>query len=104
MLRFLGDGPDRLLLVNLGLDLLYAPAPEPLLAPPRQQEWKMIFSTDDPQYDGPGLPEVRLDQGWRLPAEAALVFASRPLGVDDGETDSQPGATKRESSSSRKLC
>ncbi len=83
MLRFFGDGTDRLVLVNFGPDLLFAPVPEPLLAPPRQQEWKMIFSTDDLEYGGAGTPEVRLDQGWRVPAEAALVFASEPLGATD---------------------
>jgi maltooligosyltrehalose trehalohydrolase len=91
-LRFFGDGTDRLLLGNFGPDLLLAPAPEPLLAPPRQQEWKMIFSTDDPQYGGPGTPTVRLDQGWRIPAEAALVFASEPLGA----TNDGAGAQDRE--------
>ena len=30
------DGDDRLLIVNLGRDLRFAPAPEPLLAPPRR--------------------------------------------------------------------
>src|SRR5262252_2595893 len=35
VLRFFGhEGPDRLLLVNLGADLVLDPAPEPLLAPP----------------------------------------------------------------------
>jgi maltooligosyltrehalose trehalohydrolase len=92
VLRFFGDGTDRLLLVNFGPDLLFAPAPEPLLAPPRQQDWEMIFSTDDPQYGGTGTSEVRLDQGWRIPAEAALAFASRPLGATDGRAGSQDSA------------
>jgi maltooligosyltrehalose trehalohydrolase len=92
VLRFFGDGTDRLLLVNFGPDLLWAPAPEPLLAPPRQQEWMMIFSTNDPQYGGVGTPEVRLDQGWRIPAEAALVFASEPLGATDDRAGSQDSA------------
>src|SRR5205814_7935901 len=40
MLRFFGQaGNDRLLLVNLGLDLTLSPAPEPLLAPPEGSQW-----------------------------------------------------------------
>jgi len=89
VLRFFGDGADRLLLVNFGPDLLFAPAPEPLLAPPRRQKWEMIFSTDDPQYGGPGVSEVRPEQGWHIPAEAALVFASNPLGAADDRTGAQ---------------
>ncbi len=35
VLRFFAeDGDDRLLVMNLGRDLLFDPAPEPLLAPP----------------------------------------------------------------------
>ncbi len=89
VLRFFGDGTDRLLFVNFGPDLRFTPAPEPLLAPPREQEWGLIFSTDDPQYGGAGIAEIRLDQGWRIPAEAALVFASKLLGATDGRAGSQ---------------
>ncbi|MCL5281267.1 MAG: malto-oligosyltrehalose trehalohydrolase [Planctomycetes bacterium] len=92
VLRFFGEDTDRLLLVNFGPDLFSAPAPEPLLAPPRLQEWKMIFSTDDPHFGGGGTPEVRLDQGWRLPAEAALVFASEPLEATDDRAGSPDSA------------
>ncbi len=76
VLRFFGHDTDRLLIVNLGGDLYFAPVPEPLLAPPRLQEWTMLFSTEDPAYGGGGTAAVILDDGWRLPAESAIAFAS----------------------------
>ena len=39
---------DRLLVVNLGKDLDFDPAPEPLLAPPSETEWKNLWSSEDP--------------------------------------------------------
>ena len=44
--RYFGvDAPDRLLLVNFGRDLHFNPAPEPLLAPPEGQSWKVLWSS-----------------------------------------------------------
>ncbi|RPJ29401.1 MAG: malto-oligosyltrehalose trehalohydrolase, partial [Planctomycetaceae bacterium] len=78
VLRLFGRGTDRLLFVNLGMDLFFGPAPEPLLAPPREQHWRILFSTEEPCYGGSGTPDLELDQGWRIPAEAAIAFASEP--------------------------
>ena len=78
VLRFFGHGRDRLLIVNLGADLHFAPAPEPLLAPPRQQDWDLIFSSEAPQYGGSGIPRVQLDDGWHFPPKAPTVLASQP--------------------------
>jgi 1,4-alpha-glucan branching enzyme len=53
VVRFFGArGDDRLLLVNLGSDLLLAPAPEPLLAPDRGASWEVLWSSEDPCYGG----------------------------------------------------
>ena len=92
VLRFLGRDSDRLLIVNFGADLLFAPAPEPLLAPPRGHQWQMVFSTENPHYGGAGIAEVRLEKSWQIPAWAAIAFASRRRGVDDGRVDSQDTA------------
>ena len=43
-----GNG-DRLLLVNLGRDLILVPAPEPLLAPPECMRWEVQWSSEDPR-------------------------------------------------------
>jgi maltooligosyltrehalose trehalohydrolase len=57
VLRFFAtDGADRLLIVNLGRDLHYNPAPEPLLAPPEGQTWGIHWSSEDPRYGGQGTP------------------------------------------------
>ncbi|MGH8056786.1 MAG: DUF3459 domain-containing protein, partial [Candidatus Entotheonellia bacterium] len=85
VIRFFGgDGDDRLLCVNLGADLAYDPAPEPLLAPIQGGSWKLIWSSDDPLYGGPGRPNVSGEEGWRLPAESAVFFAAVPT-LDDGK-------------------
>jgi len=85
VLRFFGHGQDRLLVVNLGADLHFAPAPEPLLAPPRDQDWDLIFSTEDPQYGGSGIARVQVDDGWRIQAETATVLASKPQNSEQRE-------------------
>ena len=55
MLRFFSQsGADRLLIVNLGRDLLLGPAPEPLLAPIEGQAWRLLWSSEAPVYGGAG--------------------------------------------------
>ena len=82
-LRIFGpDGDDRLLLVNLGRDLVRRSIPEPLLAPPIGTEWTLRWSSEDPGYGGHGTPAIVSEAGWRLPAHATVVLvpnASRPL-------------------------
>jgi maltooligosyltrehalose trehalohydrolase len=71
---FGGEHGDRLLLVNLGIDLKIDPIPEPLMAPPPDQtpkdggrqtsgdrsgggaapHWSMIWSSNDVRYGGAG--------------------------------------------------
>ena len=75
LLRYFGgDGDDRLLLVNLGRDLLLSEAPEPLLAPPDDRSWRLVWSSEDGRYGGCGIGDVEGDHGWRLPGEAAVVL------------------------------
>jgi maltooligosyltrehalose trehalohydrolase len=73
---------DRLLIVNLGSEIDLRPAPEPLLAPPEDSQWKLIWSSDDPRYGGPGLIQPCEEGCWRLPAESAsfLVRSEAPSG------------------------
>src|SRR5262249_6779887 len=55
VLRFFGQGgDDRLLVVNLGRDLHLLRAPEPLLAPPEDRRWKILWSSEDLRYGGGG--------------------------------------------------
>jgi maltooligosyltrehalose trehalohydrolase len=77
VLRFFGeDENDRLLLVNLGMDLNLKQVPEPLLAPAMDGDWKLIWSSEDPRYGGCGTPCVETDCGWRIPGHAAVVMAA----------------------------
>jgi len=77
VLRFSGDGnDDRLLVVNLGTDLADLSTPEPLLAPYRGTGWKLVWSSDDPRYDGPGIINPCGEKGWRLPGGCAVLLAA----------------------------
>ena len=75
VLRFFGEqGHDRLLLVNFGRDLHLDPAPEPLLAPPAEKVWEVLWSSEDPHYGGVGTPPLDTEDNWRIPGEAAIAL------------------------------
>ncbi|MEW6324253.1 MAG: malto-oligosyltrehalose trehalohydrolase [Nitrospirota bacterium] len=77
VLRFFGaDGDDRLLLVNLGADLDGSPPSEPLLAPGRSGQWRLIWSSDDPRYGGPGIVDPCAGGHWRLPGRSAMLIGA----------------------------
>ncbi len=65
---------DRLLVVNLGRDLHFNPAPEPLLAPPKRRRWIKLWSSEDAEYGGIGTPELDSRDNWRIPGCAAVVL------------------------------
>lgn len=76
LLRFIADDSnDRLLLVNLGCDLSFSPAPEPLLAPPQGTRWTVLWSSEDPRYGGYGIPAPQTDESWLIPGQAAIVLS-----------------------------
>jgi maltooligosyltrehalose trehalohydrolase len=89
---FFEDGQDRLLVVNLGRDLELAVVPEPLLAPPYDMQWRVLLSTEEPQYGGNGVrsPECK-EGGWFIPAEVAMVLVGEPRVAF---VKSDPAATK----------
>jgi maltooligosyltrehalose trehalohydrolase len=70
---------DRLLVVNLDEDLHFNPAPEPLLAPPAGAAWAILWSSESPDYGGTGTSPLEQEDGWRIPGQAAIVLAARPL-------------------------
>jgi maltooligosyltrehalose trehalohydrolase len=72
-------GDDRLLIVNLGIDLHLNPAPEPLLAPPSGRRWKVIFSTESVCYGGCGTPQLESDENWWIPGQAAVALAPEEI-------------------------
>jgi maltooligosyltrehalose trehalohydrolase len=71
-----GSSDDRLLLVNLGRALRFSPAPEPLLAAPRDRRWSVRWSSEDVRYGGSGYaaPETA-DGRWQIAGQCAIVLA-----------------------------
>lgn len=78
VVRMFGNAGDRLLVVNLGRDLVLEPAPEPLLAPPLDRAWGVLWSSEDPEYGGNGVPAVDEQEIWRLCGESATLFHPVP--------------------------
>ena len=77
LLRFLGEGgDDRLVVVNLGTTLGLSPAPEPLLAPPEDKRWRLLWHSEDPRYGGDGMAEPDGPTGWRLAPHALAVLVA----------------------------
>jgi maltooligosyltrehalose trehalohydrolase len=73
--RFFGEaGDDRLLFVNLGKDLAYIPAPEPLVAAPEGTRWETLWSSESPRYGGCGAGAVETDEGFHIQGHAAVVL------------------------------
>ena len=70
-------GSDRLLVVNFGIDLQLAIAPEPLLAPPSEAGWEILWSSESPQYGGSGVASLETAKAWRIPGQSATVL--RPV-------------------------
>lgn len=79
LLRFFNaQSGDRLLFVNLGRDLHLDIAPEPLLAPPENARWRVLWSSEDPRYGGTGTYPPDSEENWRIPGHAAVVLSPVP--------------------------
>ncbi len=72
----------RLLIVNLGADLHLDPAPEPLLAPPVDSCWSVLWSSEDPKYGGTGTASPDSEDNWRIAGHSALVLAPSSIEED----------------------
>ncbi len=89
LLRFFGKKEsDRLLLINLGLDLPLKPAPEPLLAPPEGHAWTLKWSSESPKYGGCGTPALAVDADWRALGNAAVLLEA--VDCSSGSASSSP--------------
>jgi maltooligosyltrehalose trehalohydrolase len=80
VLRYFAEQPEnaRLLVVNFGTQGAFSPAPEPLLAPPEDHEWQLMWTSEAPQYGGIGMSAVASEQGWRIFAESAVALKAVP--------------------------
>jgi maltooligosyltrehalose trehalohydrolase len=70
---------ERLIIVNLGSELRMDIVPEPLIAPPLDRRWELRWSSDAPEYGGPGLTPIQTKGTWIVPAQAAIVMNPRDL-------------------------
>jgi len=85
-LRFFGgDKGDRLLVVNFGADLRLGVVPEPLLAPPADGSWQMLWSSEDVRYGGCGTAPLDTELSWLLPGETAVLLGPGPTPAERDE-------------------
>jgi maltooligosyltrehalose trehalohydrolase len=75
VLRWFSNDFDRLLLVNLGSELILTAVPEPLLAPPTPLGWTILWSSEDAAYGGAGTAAVENADHWRIPGLSAVLLA-----------------------------
>src|SRR5262249_10846165 len=80
---------DRLLIVNLGTDLVRRSIAEPLLAPPDGRDWIVAWSSEDAAYGGTGTALAWPDHGWHVAGESALLMAPGP------RRERRPGPKRR---------
>ncbi|HEY4369033.1 MAG TPA: malto-oligosyltrehalose trehalohydrolase [Steroidobacteraceae bacterium] len=81
---FAEEHGDRLVVVNLQVELPLQPVAEPLLAPPLDAEWTMCWNSESFGYGGRGaVCPVTADQRWRLPAECAVLFTAGRSGTEE---------------------
>ena len=69
VLRFFGHEADRLLIVNLGADLHFAPSRSRCWRRRGDRTGGCCSLTENPHYGGGGRREAILDDGWRIAAE-----------------------------------
>jgi maltooligosyltrehalose trehalohydrolase len=79
VLRFAAPSPhaERLLVVNLGTDLVTGSFAEPLVAAPAGHAWRMRWSSEDVRYGGTGAYDIVTADGWRVPGQSATVLSPR---------------------------
>jgi maltooligosyltrehalose trehalohydrolase len=80
VVRFFTDGfaDDKLLVVNLGVELHFSVSPIPLLAPVADTSWTVQWSTEDPRYGGSGTAALDTDLNWTIPGHATVILKPGP--------------------------
>jgi maltooligosyltrehalose trehalohydrolase len=74
LLRWIDQaGDDRLMLMNLGRDMEWQPASQPLLSPP-PKGWRILWSSEDPKYGGTGTALLDIKR-LSVPGHATVVLA-----------------------------
>ena len=74
---FADDDTDRLLIVNMDRQVEFDSIPEPIVAPPRDKDWTLLWCSEDARYGGHGII-VPLEAGGRgracFPAQCAVLL------------------------------
>lgn len=80
LVRYFGavPGDDRLLIFNFDHDVEVRPAPFPLLAPPPDRGWKVLWTSEHPSYGGQGLPLWDTTGPVNLPGFSAILLGPEP--------------------------
>jgi maltooligosyltrehalose trehalohydrolase len=75
-LRYVTPEPEdeRLLCVNFGAAVTRGSFAEPLVAPPDGFDWRVRWSSENPDYGGAGTPDVVGPRGWNLAGHSAVVL------------------------------
>jgi maltooligosyltrehalose trehalohydrolase len=71
---FSKENDDRLLLVNFGERHVLHPASEPLLAPPSDCTWEILWTSESLCYGGAGVAPIGSKEQWILPAESTIAL------------------------------
>ena len=75
VLRYLtAQGSDRLIVVNLGGGVELPHLPEPLVAPPKDCEWSVEWSSEWPKYGGNGSYTPDRFGAWTIPGECTQLL------------------------------
>ncbi|MFP4015247.1 MAG: malto-oligosyltrehalose trehalohydrolase [Chitinispirillaceae bacterium] len=80
LLRYFGlnSSGDRLLVVNLGADVILPSVSDPLAAPVEGTEWELLWYSEDPVYGGAGTRPLDTARSWNITARTAYYLKSRP--------------------------
>jgi maltooligosyltrehalose trehalohydrolase len=90
VLRFFGGVDDRLLVINLGSDLDFTPAGEPLLAPGAAGEWQLAWTSEAVEYGGHGVHPLDMTGPLTFPGNCALFFEPRPSSLEPRTLNLEP--------------
>ncbi len=74
---------DRLLLVNFGERQVLHPASEPLLAPPSDCTWEILWTSEAPRYGGADATVTANKEQWVLPTDTTVVLRPTQMVINE---------------------
>lgn len=73
LIRYFGKSEDRILIVNFGSDFHFDPSPEPLLAPRKNGQITVCWSSESVEYGGSGTPPINIPY-WKFIGHSAILI------------------------------